>query len=102
MFVYIISFYIIILNTIPCVDDLGNSCSHKQEISHNSNSNHKGEMQDHCSPFCTCSCCATPILNQISLIHFECFTFTSKNISIYKPTSLKELCVSIWQPPKIS
>jgi hypothetical protein len=58
---------------------------------------------DHCSPLCTCNCCASPVIQQDFTIQFDSFSFlqggfypelSSEFVSCYSG--------SIWQPPQLS
>jgi hypothetical protein len=52
----ILSFIVLALTAVPCIDKHEDDCLQKQEISKDVNhSQHDG--LDHCSPFCTCQCC---------------------------------------------
>ncbi|MCK9219149.1 MAG: hypothetical protein M0P47_03750 [Bacteroidales bacterium] len=51
-----LSFYIILLSGIPCVDVVRHYSVQKVELSQKSANDHQEDV-DHCSPFCTCSCC---------------------------------------------
>jgi hypothetical protein len=51
-----LSFYIILLSGSPCVDVVRHDSSQKVELSRNTTTDHQNDV-DHCSPFCTCSCC---------------------------------------------
>jgi len=50
-----LSFYIVLLSGIPCVDVVQQDISQKVELSQNASSGHHDTGQ--CSPFCTCMCC---------------------------------------------
>jgi len=51
-----LSFYLILLCCIPCVDAPGKDTCRKMEMSRHS-AGHPQNDADHCSPFCTCQCC---------------------------------------------
>jgi hypothetical protein len=51
-----LSFYIILLSGIPCVDIQRHDTSRNVEISQHPTHDHHNDT-DPCSPFCTCQCC---------------------------------------------
>ncbi len=102
LFCYIFSFYIICLLAYPCQDYKNISCSnYKEECS--SSTEHKEDNDCHsCPPFCVCNCC------QVNTIVVLKVLLNSVNIdliaevrTIYKEISVKEIILTIWQPPKI-
>ncbi|MFH6935933.1 MULTISPECIES: DUF6660 family protein [Flavobacterium] len=94
--------YILGLLAVPC-SDVYNTCleakSQKKELAHNHNQDH----DDHCTPFCQCSCCS------VSAVKFNFkmpeFNFPQNIINV-KHAVIKDCQVissyfgSIWQPPK--
>lgn len=58
LFAYILSFVVLALTAIPCVDVPNDNTLQKSEISQNTSNNHQSNT-DHCSPFCICQCCQT-------------------------------------------
>jgi len=71
IFACILSIYVLALTAIPCIDLQYNNDMHKTELAQKSTSGQNDI--DYCSPFCTCSCCASPIIYQGYSIHFNCF-----------------------------
>lgn len=55
-FAIFLSFYIILLSAIPCVDVVRHATSDKVELTQSTTDDHH-ENDEHCSPFCTCICC---------------------------------------------
>lgn len=93
--------YMFFMVFIPCADACGID-SHEQSITMESANDHHQEHLDLCSPFCSCSCCATqitisPLLNFEITMQSEIRTFV-----IIDNTVPHTLYFSIWQPPKIS
>jgi len=78
----ILSIYILVLTALPCIDEPEDHSVQKNVITQNSTDNHQHE-ENHCSPFCTCQCCATPVVFSNFVVHFECFSFI-QNISILR------------------
>jgi hypothetical protein len=92
---------IIIFVFLPCSDVCGSHkhiASNNLEVTHG----HHQDASDDCSPFCSCSCCATtmttnyfPSFQFVPHLSFQKFfildlVFRSKNVS------------NIWQPPKFN
>jgi hypothetical protein len=100
IFATILSIYVLVLTSMPCIDKQDNTLQ-KTELSGTSSDNHQKDC-DHCSPFCTCYCCASPVLSQTSAIQFNVFFIAQhipgENVSKY----FSSIFSSIWQPPKIS
>jgi hypothetical protein len=93
--------YMIALMLLPCSD----ACSSHQ---HNIPSNvqtaqdyHQAD-EDVCSPFCFCSCCATPM----TIYHLQTFGFIPHlTVQDFSTIELAFICnaeATIWQPPKLS
>ena len=56
LFAYILSFVVLALTAIPCVDVPKDNSVQKIELSNTTSDHHQSDT-DHCSPFCTCQCC---------------------------------------------
>ena len=95
----ILSIYTLYLVSLPCKDDIGCSDSNhphsEQGTSHNDNDCHD------CSPFCTCSCCHVSTIVTLQLFFAPVVFFFQKIETIHKESSLKEVFISIFQPPKL-
>jgi hypothetical protein len=100
-FAFILSFYILGLAALPCIDLPEDRYARIAEITQNSNSNHVND-NDNCSPFCICQCCASPVVIEDFIIEFTNFSYAQKNLSDYSPTYVSSLFTAIWQPPKVS
>ena len=59
LFAYILSFVVLALTAIPCVDVPKDNSVQKTELSNTTSDNNHQSDTDHCSPFCTCQCCQT-------------------------------------------
>jgi len=100
-FAYILSLYVLVLTTIPCVDVQKDDNLHKIELE-NSASEHHNHETDNCSPFCTCDCCVSPIIYQANNLQLNYFSLAQNISSEYKSTFITSLFATIWQPPKLS
>ena len=100
---YILSIYFITLISVPCVDSLNGDHSTKTEMGCNTNGNHQHNNGDQCSPFCTCNCCATPVIYQDFDVQFHSLTFIEKSISTEYTSAIFSCHLSsIWQPPQMA
>ena len=100
IFAFILSLYILVLTAIPCIDETQDNTLHKIELSQNTTGNHQNDT-DHCSPFCVCYCCISPIIYQAYTIRFNCFSFTQKHYPGYKTIYISSFYSSVWQPPEL-
>jgi hypothetical protein len=96
-----LSIYILTLTAIPCMDRP--ECHEMQEstLEQTSDSEHHCE-NDHCSPFCTCNCCTSPIVVQLAHLQLSVNTITQKQSTPYFLEQTPSMPTSVWQPPKIS
>ncbi|MDP4189500.1 MAG: hypothetical protein Q8907_06505 [Bacteroidota bacterium] len=97
---YILSIYVLVLIAIPCADKPDDNLLHKPEITQGSPSGHHQDM-DHCSPFCVCSCCASPVVLQ-----FYAFPANLIYVQVDFPELVPDFhsatLNSVWQPPRLS
>lgn len=104
IFIFIFSFYLIVLAIVPCNDK--DNCRY-QDKEHSlykvtDHSDHDSDTE-HCSPFCICACCGHSINN----IFYASTIYSLKPVveeifPIYYTSFFSEVYLSIWQPPKIS
>lgn len=99
IFSVILSLYILVLSGIKCHDAPAfNKHDHSTELAQENEKDHI----DTCSPFCTCDCCAAPVIYQQYSINFTCLDLFKKILSEYHSNFVSSHFTSIWQPPKIS
>jgi len=93
------SFYILVLTALPCTEmpDKDNCAS--APISQSSTTH---DNFDHCSPFCTCNCCATAMNCQIQTVDFQIVTIVQKHETTYPMLTVTQRSGDIWQPPQLS
>ena len=101
IFTAILSFYILVLGLIPCSDVPKDNATQNIEISQNTTDSHHSEA-DHCSAFCTCNCCVSPLIYQAFSIQLKLFSLVEKYYSNHNSDFVSSLYASIWQPPKLS
>jgi len=102
LFACILSIYIVVLTAIPCIDQPDDVHIRTTEIGGHASTNHQHDG-DQCSPFCSCNCCATPVIYQFFSVQFDGFLFFEKSTAT-EYTSAVFFCYlsSIWQPPQIA
>ena len=89
------------LTAIPCFDVSNDNGLQKTEQSQKTTDNQQNDS-DHCSPFCTCYCCVSPIYNLVLTIQIGNFSFALKYPCQYQSRIISSICATIWQPPKLS
>jgi hypothetical protein len=98
-FVYIFSLYILILTVIPCVDGQSN---HIEVKGVHQTTNHHSDEADHCSPLCTCQCCATSIVFADKPCQSESLPQMAEIVSYFVSHYQSSTCNNIWQPPQLA
>ena len=76
LFAYILSFVVLALTAIPCIDVPKDNSVQKIELSNTASDHHQSDT-DHCSPFCTCQYCHT--------------NFYTSNIAVAYTADVKEI-----------
>jgi len=99
IFASILVMFILVLVATPCPDAKDTSL-HKIENTSRTSEDHQNDV-GHCSPFCTCNCCATPVIYQPCFIDLNCLEFTKKDYANYYIAFVSLIYNSIWQPPKL-
>lgn len=101
-FALIMSVWLLILSCLPCGDSREYNDRGATAISAKTDHQQRKQGIEHCTPFCSCSCCS------ISLSYPNILTytianklFTTKKYSAYSTPFCKEVSLAIWQPPKI-
>lgn len=98
---YILSIYVLVLIAIPCADKPDDSLLHKPEITQGSSSGHQQDM-DHCSPFCVCSCCASPVVLLFYAFPADNLLSVQLDFPELIPDFHSTTLNSVWQPPRLS
>jgi hypothetical protein len=103
IFTFIMSFWLLYLSCLPCGNRVGYAGnSQGATLITADHQQHKNETE-HCTPFCTCSCCATPVFTQLapySTLHKQ--VFIKKSYPGYTTPFYGDISFAIWQPPKLS
>jgi hypothetical protein len=98
---YILSIYFMMLISVPCADNLYGSHSTETEMGSPTNGNHQHNNGDQCSPFCTCNCCTSPVIQQEFIIQFDKFALLQEYpVPEYVSAITSNYLTSIWQPPQ--
>lgn len=99
---FILSFFIILLSTVPCC--LDNNCNNEieTEYANNSPQDHKEGECTICSPFLTCGTCSGFVINSLRIDISEIPFFKDKSVAVNKFHFSNKFFNEIWQPPKIS
>jgi len=85
----------------PCIDDHSVHVGQNIEISTQTSDSHQNDT-DHCSPFCTCTCCASPVAFLNNELNIDSFPITQEHQFEYNSSNSSSEHFGIWQPPKIS
>jgi len=93
------SFYILFLTALPCADAPTKSSEQNAPISQQSTHH---DDNDHCSPFCTCNCCATAMNCVIQAVDFQITTIVREHVTSYSIPLVSQRSGDIWQPPQLS
>ena len=100
-FCAVFSIYVLFLTMLPCMDKHEDIVVQKSEITPVTSHGHDQDI-DHCSPFCTCNCCASPKIQQEMIISFTTFPVTEKYFLEISTTLVSFHSSAIWQPPQLS
>lgn len=93
---------VLALNMVPCADAHEHLVDQDVSISAAStNVEHNIPVDDACTPFCHCTCCASTIVAKISTALQTPFIIKSKVKTDYFEENSIEVSLSVWQPPKL-
>lgn len=99
----ILLIYILGLLAVPC-SDVYNSCedtpSNQTELTHS----HSDDNDDHCTPFCQCSCCSVSALKftfKLPEFNLPQQLISVRNVVLRDCQVISLYSGSIWQPPKL-
>lgn len=94
------SIYILVLAALPCADGPEDHCMQQVNQCQTDNTNHPDDI-DHCSPFCTCNCCVSPIVvAQTFIVYFDCSCLLQEFRDSYPTNNIATVNIPFWQPPK--
>lgn len=97
--VYILSVYLFLLCSFPCIQD---DCGHDGEQTEQTSSNdHDEKEQDACTPFCIDKCCVAHVLCQPTQdIVLKTFSPKTVNKFVRHEITPSLRLHNIWQPPR--
>ena len=95
---FILSLYVLVLTAIPCVDKPEDTALQKCVLS-SKTADHQQEI-DHCSPFCTCNCCASPKIQQEADVVFTSLEVQYDYFTAATPRLTSSHFTAVWQPPQ--
>ncbi|MGR7813651.1 DUF6660 family protein [Lacinutrix undariae] len=97
---FILSFYLLALNFMPCSDSVPNNNEFQTEISQHIDLEHEHNNLDFCSPFCQCHCChvhATyTATNDYEIVAVE----ISTKLFLHFDSLGKDINNPLFQPPR--
>ena len=110
IFSFLLSIYIFCLAVLPCSDihlvleESKHSVAYQDD--HESH-DHNQNKEQHCSPFCTCTCCHTSInveFGSRNVLVSTKFVQVSRvdNTFLYYDSPSSTFLNTIWQPPKVN
>ena len=97
------AFLVLALSFFPCSDGFSsvNSTAKESVITKNAESTEQHTHQDACTPFCTCSCCASVVTGRVSVFETPFNLPLSKKQTGYFPSSICDISLPVWQPPQL-
>ncbi len=98
----IVSFWMLCLSFIPCTD--ASECDVQGNTTISAVSNHQhNHKAEHCTPFCTCSCCAIAVCShRLISFSFQKQLFKKKTYAMLPAPPCQNITFAIWQPPRLS
>jgi len=95
----ILSFLTIALSSIPCDDEI--TMSEQLVVTSQSSDTHSSNFTDLCTPFCSCVCCATVVIESNVQQNTSYVEIHSKEINIYNPSiHSSDFLGEILRPPR--
>lgn len=96
------TFLVLALSVIPCADNdaMLSKEGAKTELAKSANQQ-DNPIQDDCSPFCQCSCCAGFSINHFNAVLTHTPEYDSNPTSNFLPSVVMGIASPIWQPPQL-
>ncbi len=101
VFACILSFYIMVLTALPCIDKPEDQTMQKTAISAKTSNGFQQDI-DLCSPFCTCNCCSSPKIQQEVVTEFSCSRVIPVHYAENSPSFVSAPPAVVWQPPRFN
>lgn len=103
LFTHLLSLWLLILACMPCGDRQDCMPSRQETISAKANHEQHTHEGEHCTPFCSCSCCAaTSYYRLLTVTITPAVSQEQKGYADYKDPYCSEVSYAIWQPPQLS
>ncbi|WP_440134865.1 DUF6660 family protein [Chitinophaga sancti] len=99
---FIFSYVILIQAFWPCSDGMLPETHTTRYEQHAQQEHKKDTGSDQCTPFCSCSCCATPSIVQLSATFAITLTRISPVYKEYTPSEFRGVAMTVWQPPRLN
>ncbi|HUM96411.1 MAG TPA: hypothetical protein PK275_01070 [Chitinophagaceae bacterium] len=97
------SVVVITLSCFPCNDAACESVKYQTELTTANHNSCPAESHhaDACTPFCTCSCCATAFCENVNLFPAYTTAFQTTNKHAYASDNVLDISLPVWQPPQL-
>lgn len=91
--------YFIALVLVPCGDK--DDCYELNHLVIAQATNHDEHSMEICTPFCSCTCCATHFLSNELEPALNIVAVINTVYTVHKESKISSAIISIWQPPKL-
>jgi hypothetical protein len=96
---------VLVLSVMPCADEHEAFAKSKERCQvgqkHDENDHHS-ICSDICSPFCHCSCCGGVVLTAHTVqLSLSPVLYLKEQYSDLPSQGIKEISLSVWQPPQL-
>jgi len=100
-FALIMAILVLALSVMPCADNdtLQGKQGAKTELSKTAKQK-DNPIQDDCSPFCHCACCAGFSINHTVAVLSKATAYAESHKTSFLPSEVIEIVSPIWQPPR--
>lgn len=93
---------VMVLNMVPCADAHDHVDAPPVAVSFSSaEKSHEAPLEDACTPFCHCSCCASSIVLKLVVGLTPPFSIHQTSIATHFEGRSIAVSLSVWQPPKL-
>ncbi|TKC08703.1 DUF6660 family protein [Pedobacter frigoris] len=94
---------VMVLNMVPCADahDHADAPIALSFSSSDHAKSHEAPLEDACTPFCHCSCCASSIVLKLVADLNPPFSIHQTSIAMHFEGRSIAVSHSVWQPPKL-
>ncbi|MBO9618649.1 MAG: hypothetical protein J7539_06380 [Niabella sp.] len=102
-FLFLFSFYLLLLMVLPCPDG-NNTSGQAQPVIAATQQDHNPNHAEACPPFCACNCCytTTTLMPATSFNYTGPVSLSEPTVCFYTHKQLSDFKDHIWQPPRVS